>query len=170
MNHRTEKRELLYQKPWRFVGNFLTVLLAIIYVPFATVLVLGSNIRGTLVWTGVFLIIAAGLYLFLGPFYRPTVVSVIVKDNGLLVRKRDGTESRAQFADVRRIASSSASCAWILKSGEKLLLGPGFGGTQGDVILQSYKEWADGKGLELLEYNTRDGFTSRRVKNLETFR
>lgn len=168
MNGRTEDAELRCEKVWKYVGRLITVSFAIAFVPFAIVFALGPNRNLLAFWIGLFVILELGLYLFMGPLYRPTVISVLVQHDALLIRNRDGTEARIRFSDIKRISSGYAASIVIGKSGDRHPLGFGFGGAQGDVILKSYRKWAEAKRIKLLESESRGRVTSHLGKNLET--
>jgi hypothetical protein len=115
------------------------------------------------VWLGV----CALTWLSVRPDYRPDPISALVKSDGLALRRRKGSEDWIPYTDVKRIAVSPRAAGVILKSGKRSPLGFGTGGTGGEILLKAYKDWAAGKGFEVLEYDTRDNLSSHPVKNVE---
>ena len=165
----TEEVVLRGEPPWKLAGRWIALFVAVIFGVFASLLVLTSGGDTLPVWLGFFVAVEASIYLFSGPFYRPRVISVKVQGDGITVRNREEEEARVPFSDVRRIASSFAACTLVARSGMKYVLGFGFGGANGDVLMQHYKVWAVRNVVDLMEFNTRDGISSRPVKNLEVY-
>lgn len=159
--------ELHGEAPWKHAGRWIALLVAGVFGVFAGLLALTSAWTALLIWLGFFVAVEIVLYMFSGPLYRPRVKSVSIKEEGLTIRDRRGTETWIPFSRIKRIASSFAACTLVSHSGAKHLLGFGFGGSNGDSILRSYKAWAAHNAVELLEFNSRDGISNRPVKNLE---
>lgn len=164
--------QLRCETAWKHAGWWLAALVAGVFLFFALFLALGPNrdlISMWLGWLGFLALIEIPLYLFTGPLYRPEVRSIGVRRENLVLRMRDDEEALIAYREVNRITCSSASSALVMKSGEKRILGFGFGGDQGDVILETFRAWAEENGVELLEYQTRDFFPGSAVKNLEVY-
>lgn len=163
------KIELRGEAPWKYAGRWIALSIAVVFGVFAALLVLTSAGNGLLIWLAIFVAVEMAIYLFSGPLYRPRVMSVVIREEGLAIRESKGTEVRVPFSDVKRIASSSAACTVLSKSGAKHMLGFGFGGAKGDSILGAYKVWAERNEVDLMEFHSRDGVSSRPVKNLEVY-
>jgi hypothetical protein len=165
--------ELHAQRPWEYFGKWAALIIAVSFWSLWAALAYATEFKGFfMAWVGagilLFVVFEAGMYIVLGPLNRPEVLSALIRDDSAQIRNRDGSERRIPFSSVKRIAISHFSGALYLWSGEICVLGYGFGGSQGDVLLKAYKEWAKDKEVDFIEYDTRDGVTSHPVKNVES--
>ncbi len=171
MSPARESTELKPRTPWQLLGKWLVLIVSLSFWTIWTVLGFALRfeefqlfwvIAGIVIFVGLILV----LFLVTGPLYGPSVRSVTVGSDSLLVEEPEGQETHVAFPDIQRIASSSVAMTVVLRSGTKYVLGYGFGGKTGDLILERYRQHAERNGIELLEYETR-GMTSQRVRNLE---
>ncbi len=160
--------ELRSAAAWEYAGKWVTILLAAMFLPFLIVLGIEGDTGFLVIWTIAAVSAWAVLYVGLGPLHRPQIKAIHVGEEGLVLQSGDEGESWIPYGEVRRIASGSASTTvWTKFS--KHVLGYGFGGDQGDIILQAYRVWAGGRGIDLLEYKTRDTFPRCSVRNIEVY-
>jgi len=155
---------------WVFAAFMIGYSLFIAYGAYTTVTKFSNEagawyVAGVEIAVGFFMCVLIWLALRLSD--RLDVVSAMVMNDGLAVRRRNGSEDWIPFADVKRIAVSPRAASVILKTGKHNLMDFGTGGTRGEILLKAYKDWAAGEGVEVLEYDTRDNLSSRPVKNVE---
>ncbi len=166
MSSGADRTELRPKNPWKYFGKWAIALVLLIFLPFVVLLAVEGNMQLLVVWVVLLLFAEVLIFLMLGPFYRPRIGSVLVKEIGLFARYRDGSEFVIAFRDISRISSGSASSAVILNTGKKHILGFGFGGSQGDAILQAHRAWAQRNGIGLREYKTPDVLPGSFVTNV----